>query len=293
MPGEETPPDAADDDWPVRLAGVWRKRFALPQAAEDADGWADADPWAFKDWPDLGATLERLQKCAKAGAIGAAFDAIYATEAHRRWFWREAQKPMRPAPGTLLDIAADLPAVPTWALECVGQWIVSRRNLADHRRHIKHRLRAWAVAELADVRQAAKEERFGSDDEPPFRTPPLWERLVAAGASEAEARAAAEREHRRFTPELTEEDAFDRIREILSDTALRPVERKKERDGDSIPDGDALRASTRLVRKAFLGGWQERFYLPSDRALCALGMADLAGMPAEIDRRIGRLFARP
>jgi hypothetical protein len=234
-----------------------------------------------------------LQECARAGAIGAAFDAIYATEAHRRMFWRDAQKPIRPAADALLDIAADLPAVPPWALECVGQWIERGRNLTAHRMNIMHRLRAWTVADLAEVRQWAKEERFGSDDEPPFRTPPLWERLVAAGKSEAEARAAAEREHRRFTPELTEKRVYDRAREILSDTALRPVERQKERDGDSIPDGDALRASTRLVREAFRGGWQAQFYLPSDRALCALGMSDLAGMPAEIDRRIGRLFARP
>jgi hypothetical protein len=162
------------------------------------------------------------------------------------------------------------------------------RNLKRHRMYIVHRLRAWAVAELADVRATADEERFGNSE-----TPPLWQRLAAEGMPEAEARAIAAHDARRFTPELLEERSYDRVKALLANTPLIPTARQKEADGESVPDGDVLRASVRLVRSAFREGWPERFYLPSDRALCTLGMPELAGWPAEIDRRIGRLFGQP
>lgn len=289
MPGGDAAEGAADDDWQGRLAREWRRRFLVPAPADDAGGWEAADPWAFAEWPDLGATLERLEACAKAGAIGAAFDAIHATEAHRRWFWHEAGKPMRPAPGTVLDIAAALPEAPSWALEFLGGCIAEGRNLKAHRANIVHRLRSWAVAELADVRTVYEEERFGSGDD----DPPLWRRLVNEGMPVADARALAEKDLRRFTPALLEARIYDRVREILADTPLTPAPRQHERSGESAPDGDALRASVRQVRSAFREGWPARFYLPSNRALVSLRMPELAGWPAEIDRRIGRLFARP
>lgn len=288
MPGGDAAADAADDDWQGRLAREWRRRFLVLAPADDAGEWEAADPWAFAEWPDLGATLERLEACAKAGAIGAAFDAIHATEAHRRRFWSEAGKPFRPAPHALFDIAAALPEAPSWALDCLGGCIAEGRNLKAHRANIVHRLRAWAVAELADVRAAFEEERFGCEE-----YPPLWRQLVKMGKSEADARAIAEKDLRRFTPALLEARIYDRVREILADTPLTPAPRQHERNGESAPDGDALRASVRLVRSAFREGWPARFYLPSNRALASLRMADLAGWPAEIDRRIGRLFARP
>jgi len=285
MPGGDA---VADDDWQGRVADAWRLRFLLPAPTDDATGWVAADPWAFAESPDLRTTLERLQECAAAGAIGAAFDAIHVTEAHRRRFWKEAQKPIRPRSHALFDIAAALPEAPSWALECLGRHIAEGRNLKAHRRNIIHRLRALAVADLAEVREAHKEERFGTID-----FPPSWKMLADTGVPEAKARLLAENDLRRFTSELLDERSYDRIREVLSDTPLIPAARQKQKAGESAPDGDALRASVRAVQKAFSQGWPGRFYLPSDRTLCALGMPDLAGMPAEIDRRIGSLFKRP
>ena len=279
----------------VRLAGEWHQRFVLSDAPTDADDWTGIDPWAFAEWPNLAQTLARLRECAEVGAIGAAFDAIQATEAHCRRFWREAQKPIRPVPDSLLAIAAALPTPPAWALQRIGQHIAEGQNLKLHRTNITHRLRAWAVAGLADVREAHSEERDGNAEYRAGREglPPLWKRFAETGAPETEAYSRATKELRRFTPSLLEKRKYDRVREILEGTPLLPPPRKKERDGESAPDGDTLRASVRLVEKAFREGWQSRFYLPSDRTLCALGMPDLAGWPAEIDRRIGTLFARP
>jgi len=288
MPGGDAAADAADDDWQGRVADAWRRRFLLPASGADAIEWTGPDPWAFADWPYLRITLERLKKCADAGAIGAAFDAIHATETHRRRFWKEAQKPIRPESHALFDIAAALPEAPPWALECIGRCIADGRNLKTHRMNIIHRLRAWAVAALADVRDANDGERKGTE-----YMRPLWQELVALGIPEAEARARAERNSARFTSELLEKDRDDRVREIFADTPLVPAPRQKERDGETAPDGEVLRASVRLVKRAFHEGRPGPFYLPSDRALRSLGMSDLAGWPAEIDRRIGRLFAQP
>jgi hypothetical protein len=286
MRDRQTPDGGEGDDGrasQARLAAQWRHRFILPQPASGLEDWATADGWAYADWPALAPTLERLRACADAGAIGAAIDAIYTVEDHNRRFWREAQKPIRPDLRELLNIGAMLPSSPTWAIIVLAKHAARDSNLKRHRTNIVHRLRFWAVAALASVRDAARDERGETEGVASLR-----EQLVDAGGAVGQERILAKEAYRRFTPELLSgAKYYTVISSILNGTTLVPSD-----DPDVPGDPDTIRSSFRLVGREFDAGRAAKFYLPSDAALRALEWPELAGWPAEIDRRIGARFAR-